>query len=156
MIDFASFQKYSLFGGFRPEDIESIRPLFRTATYVPHALIIREEERNDSLYFILQGSVRVSRDSVDIIDLKEGDCFGEMEILDVMPAAATVRAITPLTLAALNNRSIHEMYKLDPKLFALFMMNLARDLSRRLRRMDERVCANARHACREEKLAAVV
>lgn len=156
MIDFASFQKYSLFGGFRPEDIALVRPLFRVLDYVPHGLIIRQDERNDTIYFILHGSVCVERDDVDIADMHEGDCFGEMEVLDVMPAAATVRALTPVTVAAISNRAIHEMYKLDPKLFGLFTMNLARDLARRLRRMDEKVCADARRACREEKLAAVV
>jgi hypothetical protein len=33
------------------------------------------------------------------------------------------------------------MYKHDPKVFGIMMMNLARDLSRRLRRMDEMACA---------------
>jgi CRP-like cAMP-binding protein len=102
--------------------------------------VLEEGQRNDTIYFILQGEVQVSRNSIEIITLPEGACFGEMEILDVMPAAATVRASRPLTVAAITNRALHELYRTDPKLFALFMMNLARDLSRRLRRMDERVC----------------
>jgi CRP/FNR family cyclic AMP-dependent transcriptional regulator len=140
MIDFADFQKYSLFGGFQPDDLERIRPLLIQKTYGIGDTVLGEGQRNDTIYFIQQGEVRISRATVELITLPEGECFGEMEILDVMPAAATVQAVSPLTVAGLTNRALHELYRIDPKLFALFMMNLARDLSRRLRRMDERIC----------------
>ncbi|HCM24946.1 MAG: hypothetical protein A2Z99_11465 [Treponema sp. GWB1_62_6] len=156
MIDFASFQKYSLFGGFSYDDIERIRPLIRIDAYSAGDFIIRENESNETIYFLLEGDVRISRDSVTIIDMSAGDCFGEMEILDVMPAAASVRALDPVTVAAIDNQALHRMYGLDPRLFALFMMNLARDLSRLLRRMDERFCEKVRVArCGEDLPAAV-
>ena len=140
MIEFADFQRYSLFGGFLPEDLERIRPLLIRKTYGTGDIVLGEGQRNDTVFFIMQGEVRISRASVDLISLPEGECFGEMEMLDVMPAAATVQASSPLTVAGLTNRALHEFYGSDSKLFALFMMNLARDLSRRLRRMDELVC----------------
>jgi CRP-like cAMP-binding protein len=148
MIDFADFQKYSLFGGFAPEDIERIRPLLVVTSYGIGETVLHEGQRNDTIFFMLQGEVQISRDGVEIVALTEGECFGEIEMLDVMPAVATVRAASHLTVAAITNRALHELYRDDPKLFALFMMNLARDLARRLRRMDER-------ACREELRAAV-
>jgi CRP-like cAMP-binding protein len=102
---------------------------------------MREGERNDKIYFILEGRVEVSKQKKRLIELKEGDTFGEMELLDVMPAAATVSALCPVRVVAISNRAVHEIYKLDPKIFSLMIMNLARDLSRRLRRMDEVVVA---------------
>jgi len=156
MIDFAEFQKYSLFGGFQPEDIELIRPLLRTMRLKGGSAIIRENESNDAIYFILEGRVSVTRASLSIIELGEGDCFGEMEMLDVMPAAATVRAVGSVGLAAFDRGALHRLYKLDSKLFGLFMMNLARDLSRRLRRMDEKACADAPAAPTAPELAPAV
>jgi CRP-like cAMP-binding protein len=70
----------------------------------------------------------------------EGETFGEMEVLDVMPAAASVRALVPTKVATVSNRALREMNKIDTAIFALVIMNLARDLSRRLRRMDELAC----------------
>jgi len=156
MIDFESFQKYSLFGGFRPEDLELLRPLIRIARYAPDQTLIAENTPNDTVYFALDGKLRVSRNNVGIIELGAGDSFGEMEILDVMPAAATIRAITPVVAAELDRSALHRLYGLDAKLFALFMMNLARDLSRRLRRMDEKLCTSECAACRDGALAAAV
>jgi len=137
MIDTASLQKYSLFGGILPEDIERLQPMLVFASFPEGEAIMREGERNDKIYFILEGRVEVSKKKKALIELKEGDTFGEMELLDVMPAAATVSALCPVRVAAISNRAVHEIYKMDPKIFSLMIMNLARDLSRRLRRMDE-------------------
>lgn len=137
MIDVATFQKYSLFGGVLPEEIERIKPLFEYANYDVGAVIIREGEPNDRIHFIVEGKVAVTRRGVKIVEYGEGDEFGEMELLDVMPSAATVRAVAPTRVAMITNRAIHEIYRVDLKAFALIIMNLARDLSRRLRHMDE-------------------
>ena len=137
MIDSRSLQKYSLFGGLLPEQIERIRPLMVQSAHLAGAVIVREGTPNDRIYFILDGRVEVTKEGCVLSELAEGDAFGEMELLDVQPSAATIRALTPVSVAAITNSSIHEIYRLDPKAFSLIIMNLARELSRRLRRMDE-------------------
>jgi CRP-like cAMP-binding protein len=72
-----------------------------------------------------------------IYDLSEGNTFGEMEVLDVMPCAATIKAVTDVTVITISNISLREIYKIDMKSFSLLLMNLARDLSRRLRVANE-------------------
>jgi len=137
MIDTAALQQYSLFGGMLPEQIEKIRPLLIQSSYSSGEIVLKEGERNDRIYFILDGRVEIRKGDCVLSELGEGDAFGEMELLDVQPSAATVRALSPLRVAAISNRAVHQIYCLDPKAFALMIMNLARDLSRRLRRMDE-------------------
>ncbi|HOX48993.1 MAG TPA: hypothetical protein PLG14_07370 [Spirochaetales bacterium] len=46
----------------------------------------------------------------------------------------------PTRVAIISNSALHEIYKADPRIFAIIIMNLARDIARRLRRMDEMVC----------------
>jgi CRP/FNR family cyclic AMP-dependent transcriptional regulator len=136
MIDIASLQKYSLFGGLLPEEIERIRPLMERASYAPGEVVIREGEPNDRIHFILEGRVAVSRRGLRLVELGEGETFGEMELLDVMPSAATVTALETLSVATISNSAVHDIFHQEGRAFALIMMNLARDLSRRLRRMD--------------------
>lgn len=143
MIDTASLQKYSLFGGMIPEQVERIRPLLVQSDYSKGQAVLREGDPNDSVYFILDGRVQIVKGTRVLSELGEGDTFGEMELLDVQPSAATVRALSPLSVAAISNRAVHQIYCLDPKIFALLVMNLARDLSRKLRRMDELIAASA-------------
>ena len=143
MVDTGTFQAYSLFGGLTAEQIGHIQPLMGTAMYDAGETIIREGEPNDSIYFIIEGRVEVTRRGVLIVELPEGQTFGEMELLDVRPSVASVTAIVPVRLVTISNRCIRTMYSQDPKVFGIVMMNLARDLSRRLRRMDEMACASS-------------
>jgi CRP/FNR family cyclic AMP-dependent transcriptional regulator len=137
MIEAEAFKNYSLFGGLMPEELESIVPYLRYASFAAGEAVIREGEPNDRVHFILDGRVEVTRSGVLLVDLHEGDTFGEMEFLDVMPAAATVSARVTTTVAAISNRALHDISKADMRIFAIIVMNLARDLSRRLRHMDE-------------------
>ncbi len=137
MVDSASLQKYSLFGGLVKEQIERIRPLLGQEGYAAGENIIVEGDRNDRIRFILEGRVAIIRDGVVLTELGEGETFGEMEVLDVMPSVASVRALVPTRVATISNKMLRDVYKMDAGIFSLVIMNLARDLSRRLRRMDE-------------------
>jgi CRP-like cAMP-binding protein len=81
--------------------------------------------------------VAVIKNGLILAEMKEGDTVGEMEVMDMMPSAATVRALGSVEVATLSNVAFHEIYKQDVKAFAIIVMNLARDLSRRLRKKDD-------------------
>jgi CRP-like cAMP-binding protein len=139
MVDSLSLQKYSLFGGLLEEQIDRLLPLMEQESYGAGADIIVEDEPNDKIRFILEGRVAVMKKGITLAEFKEGDSFGEMEVLDVMPAAATIRALSPTRAMSISNRALRSIYKIDTKAFSLMIMNLARDLSRRLRLMDEQI-----------------
>jgi CRP-like cAMP-binding protein len=134
----ADLQRHSLFGGILGDQIEVILPLMRSETFEPGAVIITEGQQSDRIYFILEGEVQASKNGIPLAAFKEGQFFGEMEVLDVMPAEATITTLKTARLISLSNSGLHELSKKDLKAFALIVMNLARDLSRRLREMNRR------------------
>jgi CRP-like cAMP-binding protein len=138
MIESATFKKYSFFGGLLDEQIARIVPLMEEEDYKPGEDIIVERAPNNKIWFILEGRVAVLRENIVLSEFGEGDSFGEMEVLDVMPSAATIRALNDVKVMSISNKALREVYKNDIKSFALMIMNFARDLSRRLRRMDEK------------------
>jgi len=133
MIEVKILRKYSLFGGLLEEQIEKVIPLMAEENYSPGDVIIVEGSPNDKIVFILEGRVSVIKGSKVIYDLSEGNTFGEMEVLDVMPCAASIKAVTEVKAMSISMKSLREIYQIDIKMFSLFLMNLARDLSRRLR-----------------------
>jgi CRP-like cAMP-binding protein len=138
MVKPETLSKYSLFGGLLEEQIESIMPLMAKENFEPEDFIITEGKPNDKIYFLIEGQVAVSKGNVTLSRFGEGEAFGEMEVLDVMPAIASIKALSKVTVMSISNKSLREIYKIDVKIFSLMIMNLARDLSRRLRKMDEK------------------
>jgi CRP-like cAMP-binding protein len=139
MIEPSALQRYSLFGGLLKEQIEKILPLMENESYQSDESIIVEGTRNDRIRFIIEGKVAVVKEGLILFEFGEGDVFGEMEILDVMPSAATINAMAPTKAMSISNKALHEIYKEDVNIFAMLIMNLARDLSRRLRVLNEKV-----------------
>ncbi|MCL2444426.1 MAG: cyclic nucleotide-binding domain-containing protein [Treponema sp.] len=131
-------QKYSLFGGLMEEQIEGILPFMHEEKYNIDELLITEGKANDKIFFIIEGQVSVTKKDVLLTRFSEGEAFGEIEVLDVMPAAASIKALSPVTVMTISNKSLRDVYKKDVAVFSLIIMNLARDLSRRLRKMDEK------------------
>jgi len=112
----------------------------------PGDVIVREGDVGNRFYLILSGSVRVSKglgtpEQVELAVLKQGDFFGEMCILETLPRAATVVAVGKTSLFCLSSLTFLHLYDTMPKQYGLLLLNMARDLSRRIRRLDERFAA---------------
>jgi CRP-like cAMP-binding protein len=152
MLDAKGLQKYSLFGGLVEDQIDAILPMMIQEKFIPGDVILPEGTPNDKIFFIVEGRVSVVKSETTIIDLAEGNTFGEMEVLDVMPAAATIKAVTNVTVMSISNTAFREIYKKDIKSFSLLLMNLARDLSRRLRITNEMVVDGKTHPLYSSKI----
>ncbi|MDR2553742.1 MAG: cyclic nucleotide-binding domain-containing protein [Treponema sp.] len=135
----AKLQKYSFFGGLLEEQIRKILPFMEKKSCPRGSDIILEGSLNDRISFILEGRVALIKQGVAFLEFSEGDTFGEMEVLDIMPSAATVRALEDTTVLSISNKSLRGIYREDIHCFSLIIMNLARELSRRLRYMDDLV-----------------
>jgi len=143
MVDLMSLHSHSLFGGITEEQISDIKDFFEYREFSDMEFIEKEGETGDKIYFIVEGQVEILKEIKAsgklsrIFMFSEGDVFGEMELIDVQPCAASVRAIKPTKVLTLSNKGLYSISKFNIKVFSLLIMNLARDISRRLRRADE-------------------
>jgi CRP/FNR family cyclic AMP-dependent transcriptional regulator len=129
-------RRYSLFGGLIDSQLERLIARVSVSEVAPGSVIMREGEKGDRLYCLVSGDVEVRRGERVLVRLGAGETIGEMELIDMNPRSATVVALTPCTLYALARRDILALQREDLPAFTLVIMNLARDLSRRLRQMD--------------------
>lgn len=127
-------RRYSLFGGLIDDQLDRLITRIQVEEVAAGEAVIREGEKGDRLYCLVSGAVEVRRGGHLIACLAAGETIGEMELIDMQPRSATVTALVPCTLYSLALRDILALQRQDLPAFTLVMMNLARDLSRRLRR----------------------
>jgi CRP-like cAMP-binding protein len=104
-------------------------------------VLFREGDEANAMYLVVGGEVEVMKRSRAGIDarvavLGPGDWFGEMSIVDIQPRSATVRMLAPGRLVRITSADFDALYRSDLKSYAIIVLNMARELSRRLRVAD--------------------
>jgi CRP-like cAMP-binding protein/uncharacterized pyridoxamine 5'-phosphate oxidase family protein len=100
---------YSVFSGLPPEEAESVAAKLQTMAVAAGDTIVRQGAPADKFFIIVDGEVEVLREDDGIerrlATLAQGQFFGEMAILRDSPRMATVRAVKPTTLFAMERDS---------------------------------------------------
>lgn len=132
-----------MFGGLGEAELNLVRPLLDEIEYAAGSRILVQGEPNNSVYFILSGEVAIRKHpgeqvgkEREIAILHAGDSFGEMELIDIQCCAASVVCLTDVRVITLSNRNLYLLSKTNLMTYTMIIMNLARDISRRLRSTD--------------------
>ena len=141
-LEATDLREIGLFGALSDEVLGNLARTLATQRLAAGEVIFREGDAAHCLYVLLDGEVEVTKRSragaVEhrVAILGPADCFGEMSLIDVQPRSATVRAIAPTRVLRVDSEDIDRLYRQDLKSYALVTLNIARDLSRRLRVAD--------------------
>jgi Cyclic nucleotide-binding domain len=96
---------YSVFRDLPEQAVETVEAQLRTVQIGPGDVVVRQGAPADKFFIIVEGEVEVVREddgeSRRLATLGKGQFFGEIAILRDTPRMATVRAITPTTLFAM-------------------------------------------------------
>ena len=114
----------------------------------PYTWIVREGDEGHSFFILAMGDVEVIKHAdaphaVTLATLRQGDFFGEMCVVEPMPRAASVRTLTAVRAIEVRAATLHHLFKQMPEQYAIVLLNVARDMARRLRHIDEEYAARA-------------
>jgi CRP-like cAMP-binding protein len=137
----ALLREIGLFGALTEEVLIGLAETLAIVEVSPGATLFKEGEDGRSMYVVLRGEVEVCKRSqhgseARVALLGPGDWFGEMSIVDVQPRSAAIRALAPTSLLCISAQDLEKLYRQDLKAYAIIVLNLARELSRRLRVAD--------------------
>jgi CRP-like cAMP-binding protein len=109
-------------------------------------LIVREGEPGHSFFILVEGEVEVMKTNgfghpVTLARLSARTFFGEMCVVDPVPRAASVRAVGVVKAVEIRAGTLYRLFQKMPDQYAIMILNLARDLARRLRGLDETYAA---------------
>jgi CRP/FNR family cyclic AMP-dependent transcriptional regulator len=135
-----------VFAGLGDAALSLLAQAVEEARFRAGEVIMHEGEPGNRMFIIRSGKVEVvkylSEPSETVLGVLEAKNFmGEMSIVDSVVRSASVRAIEDTTLFSLKGIDLYRLFKKHPDQYAIVILNIARDLARRLRSIDEKFAA---------------
>ncbi|MDM0112847.1 Crp/Fnr family transcriptional regulator [Variovorax sp. J22R133] len=134
-------QQMPIFGAVSESTLEFLLAPAQVFDVPAGQYFFREGDAASGMFVLEHGRVAVrkqwERRDMLLRELGRGDCFGEMALLDLSARSASVVALEDCHAIELTPDNLFRLFELDPGQFALIQMNIAREMSRRLRYTDE-------------------
>lgn len=109
------FGRHRLFTSIPKESCEKLLEECAYFTFDRNEKLLEEGERNNNLYFIAKGHVRVIKDGVTLAELKQGDIVGEVSALGLSLPLADVVADDRVSAFAVSLDQINELAEEFPE-----------------------------------------
>lgn len=104
-------RKVSLFSGFSDLELVRLLKICRTRNYPSGKFVFKEGDAGHSLFVLVAGKLEIQKntggESVVLVEMNPGDCFGEMAIIDDEPRMADAYAATNCTVIEVNESVIN-------------------------------------------------
>jgi CRP/FNR family transcriptional regulator, cyclic AMP receptor protein len=136
-----ALQRMPIFGGIRADILDFLVQSSTALAVKKGEYFFRQGDQAQSMFVLEGGEVEILKiwDGEEHLlrRLRQGDCFGEMALMDLFPRSASVRALEDCTAIELSAASLYRVYERDVEQFAMIQMNMGREVSRRLRVADD-------------------
>ena len=134
-------QRMPIFGAIRDDALQYLVEQSRSVSVGGDEYFFREGDQASGLYVLEAGKVAVLKSwkgkQFLLRYLGEGDCFGEMALMDLFPRSASLRAMEDCKAIEIRPEHLYGLFERDAEQFALIQMNIGREVCRRLRATDE-------------------
>jgi CRP/FNR family cyclic AMP-dependent transcriptional regulator len=104
-------------------------------------LIIEEGTPASEIFIIIKGRVSIildlKSDPLVLAEFGPGDCIGEASVIGVQNHSASARVKEDAELFVLTRSILMSIYEKDKDVFSMLILNIARELARRLYKTDQ-------------------
>lgn len=138
-----------LMHGMGEEELGALLSTTERRIYESGDRIVEEGTPSDCLFILADGAVDVVKgegdEAVLLNTLDElGDFFGEMSLIDILPRSANVYASGETRILAFPKQVLTTLFSRVPRAQMTLVLNIARNLSLRLREADARIAELSR------------
>lgn len=130
-----------IFEGLGFNDLKKIELIVHKRTFMPEEIIFYERQPGAGMYIIKKGLIKltktVNEERVKISELKDGEFFGEMSLLDDYPRSAEATAVEKTEALGIFRPDLFDLIESNPKLGYKILLRLSKRLASRLRETTE-------------------
>lgn len=136
-------KEIKLLAPFSDQDLNQLLQAGSSVSFEAHSNIVIEGEMSWGLYLILDGSVgifktnKLTGESYDVGQLRKGNFFGEMSLIDNNPRSATVKALSDCHLFFISKEAFQNFLVQSQERRIKFYESCIRTLVIRLRELDD-------------------
>lgn len=145
-------QNVTVFSGFNEVQIRDICDKCSIIDTNVGDILLEEKMPATEIFILLSGKVAIvlnlKQDPLEVIEFGPGNCIGEASVIGIQEHSASAVVMEKATLLVLSRQFLMNLFDTDKALFALLILNIARELARRLHRTDQILF----HYGRQEKL----
>jgi CRP/FNR family cyclic AMP-dependent transcriptional regulator len=136
------FEKVPIFAGLTEAAILTLADSAKTHAFDAGQLLVKEGVMGNQMFIIETGAVDIIKHLNEphetiLATLGPRNFFGEGCIIESAPRSASARAAEPTAVYELTAADLYHLFKKLPEDYAVVILNVARDISRRLRALDE-------------------
>lgn len=128
-----------LFFELYDEEIDSLISDCNVLSLEEGEFIVNDGEEGNEIFLILSGGAYVKKGPVTLVELRKGDLFGEMVLLDERTRSADIVASTYTDVLVMSYDTIFGTFQKNPKIFSMLILNLCRLLAKRLKGSSEEI-----------------
>ena len=100
----------------------------------PGQEIVREGSLGETLFVVMEGRAKVTRNGRRVGEVLPGDFFGELSTIDGGPRTASITAVTPVRVVRLFRRTLRKLLEDEPQLTVKILDGIVR----RIRQVERR------------------
>jgi CRP/FNR family transcriptional regulator, cyclic AMP receptor protein len=135
-----------IFAGLNADALSALSLAVEETVFPAGSIVVREGEPGNRMFIVHSGRLEVVKhlaqpDETVLAAFGPRDFLGEMSIIECVVRAASIRTIEDSYLFALKGTDLYRLFKRQPDQYAIVILNIARDLSRRLRAIDDKFVA---------------
>lgn len=128
--------KISLLGGLNNEELYELFSVSEYGVFKKNDILFHKDDSPNYIYIVLSGQIKVymTKDNIDyeFINISIGDCLGEASLMSIEPHTATAVCAKKTKLILISRKTLFTLHKTKPTLFSKLILNIARELARRL------------------------
>lgn len=137
-----TLKQVPIFAGLTSRELNELEKLIHERTYKPDEIIFKRQAPGEGMYIILKGHVQIYLDLEKgeqnvLAELKNGEFFGELSLLDDEPRSATAVCTESTILLGFFRPDLFSLLERNPEMGNKILMNLAKVVSARLRKTNQ-------------------